>query len=171
MGAQIERSISKAISKLDKYEKAKKSPSGDLRSANSGGAKAKNNSDALCIYHDTMLIEEELLDQQTIDCHRNKLCTAPLNIMGGVVKVLKRSDPLWSSAGAQAALLKEVTKLVVAGVWDVKPIPRAEAIKLYPEATFSRLFDIMGLKNSELGSEATYKARIVVQGSNVRTLQ
>ena len=151
MGAQIERSISKAISKLDKYEKAKKSPSGDSRSANSGGAKAvnclsKNKSEALCIYHDTMLIEEELLDQQTIDCHRNKLCTAPLNIMGGVVKVLKRSDPLWSSAGAQAALLKEVTKLVVAGVWDVKPIPRAEAIKLYPEATFSRLFDIVGLK-------------------------
>ena len=75
---------------------------------------------------------------------------------------------MWSTPGAQAALMKEITQLVTAGVWDVIPMPRAEAIRLYPEATFSRLFDIMGLKNSELGAEATYKARIVIQGSNVR---
>jgi hypothetical protein len=37
MGLQIERSINKAMSKLNKYEKARKSPPIDTRSANSGG--------------------------------------------------------------------------------------------------------------------------------------
>ena len=39
-------------------------------------------------------------------------------------------------------------------------------VSKYPDATFSRLFDILGLKNSEM-SNPIYKARVGVQGSNV----
>ena len=62
--------------------------------------------------------------------------------------------------------MKESGKLIKAGVWEVIPVEKDEVIRKYPEATFSRLFEILGLKNSEL-SNPVYKARIVVQGSNV----
>ena len=55
-----------------------------------------------------------------------------------------------------------------AGVWDVKPIERSAALAKHSDAAFSRLFEILGLKNSELAAEAIFKARIVVQGSNVK---
>ena len=42
------------------------------------------------------------------------------------------------------------------------------ALHDHPDASFSRLFEILGIKNSELVNDAIYKARIVVQGSNVK---
>ena len=76
--------------------------------------------------------------------NREKLSSMALNIMGAVVKVLKRSDPLWKTPQAAAALLKEATKLMNAGVWDIVPEEKDDVIRKYPEASFSRLFDILG---------------------------
>jgi hypothetical protein len=87
--------------------------------------------------------------------------------MGAVVKILKRSDPLWRSPAGAQALLKDSTKLMAAGVWDITPEEKDDVIKRFPDVSFSRLFDILGLKNSET-DEPVFKARIVVQGSNVR---
>ena len=52
-------------------------------------------------------------------------------------------------------------------VWDSKPISRHEAAKRHPNATFSRIFGILGLKDSETDS-SKFKHRIVVQGSNMK---
>jgi hypothetical protein len=41
-----------------------------------------------------------------------------------------------------------------------------EVTRKFPDGTYSRLFVILGLRSSEMNN-ATYKARIVVQGSNV----
>ena len=101
-------------------------------------------------------------------CHREKISTVPLNIMGAVVKVLTRSDPEWHSDAAKAALMKEMNKLTGAGVWDLVPVSMDKALYDHPDASFSRLFEILGIRNSELVNEAIYKARIVVQGSNVK---
>jgi len=111
--------------------------------------------------------EAILTKQQVLNCHRQKLGAMPLGLMGAVVKVLKRSDPLWKTPEAAGALLKESTKLMNAGVWDIVPEEKDDVIRKFPDASFSRLFDILGLKNSE-SSSPVYKARIVVQGSNVR---
>ena len=120
---------------------------------------------APCYINDVMT-EDVLIDEHIKQAHREKINTAPLNFMGAVVKALKRKDPLWHSEEAKAALMKESGKLIKAGVWDVIPVEKDEVIRKYPDATFSRLFEILGLKNSEL-SNPVYKARIVVQGSNV----
>jgi hypothetical protein len=120
----------------------------------------------LPVYVDFDQLETVLIKQQVVDAHRQKLSSCPLGLMGAVVKVLKRSDPLWKTPEAAAALLKESTKLMTAGVWDVEPQEKDEVVKQFPDASFSRLFDILGLKNSE-SSAPVYKARIVVQGSNV----
>ena len=50
----------------------------------------------------------------------------------------------------------------------MEPIEKEAALAEHKDAAFSRLFEILGIKNSELASEAIYKARIVVQGSNVK---
>ena len=84
------------------------------------------------------------------------------------MKFLTRQDKEWHTDAAKAALLKEMTKLTTAGVSDLKPISQDKALYDHPDASFSRLFEILGIKNSELIDEAIYKARIVVQGSNVK---
>ncbi len=52
-----------------------------------------------------------------------------------------------------------MTKLTSAGVWDVIPVSQDKALYDHPDASFSRLFEIFGIKNSELVDEAIYKAR------------
>ena len=86
--------------------------------------------------------------------------------MSSVVKVFKRNDHLWSSPEAKAALMKESNKLISAGVWEVIAEEKDEVNRKFPDVTYSRVFDILGLKNTEMNNP-TYKARIVVQGSNV----
>jgi hypothetical protein len=117
------------------------------------------------IVNDNMT-ENMLLSVQVQQAHREKLNTAPLNFMSSVVKVLKRNDPLWSSPEAKAALMKESNKLISAGVWEVIAEEKDDVTRKYPDVTYSRLFDFLGLKSSEMNNPV-YKARIVVQGSNV----
>ena len=49
-----------------------------------------------------------------------------------------------------------------------QPVEKSQALHDHPDASFSGLFEILGLKNSEDPLTAKYKARIVVQGSNVK---
>jgi len=80
--------------------------------------------------------------------------------------VLKRSDPRYHSAGAKAALQKELLRLEAVETWYAEPYLTGEARKI-PGAQHSRLHGIRGLKHSELGPEAQDKARVVVLGNNV----
>ena len=86
------------------------------------------------------LSEINLLDQQVQNCHRDKINSMPSNIMGLVVKVLTRKEPEWHTDAAKAALLKESSKLMAAGVWDLIPIEKSDALAQHPNASFSRLF-------------------------------
>ena len=70
----------------------------------------------------------------------------PLNIIGAVVKVLTRKDPEWHTDAAKAALLKESSKLMAAGVWDLIPAEKSDVLVKHPNASFSRLFEKMTLK-------------------------
>ena len=60
--------------------------------------------------------------------------------MGLVTKILTKSDNEYHSEGAKAAIDKEISKLVLAGVWDIKPISKREAERTFSDATFSRIF-------------------------------
>ena len=103
--------------------------------------------------------------------HREKHPNAmPLNVYGLVTRLLTRKDPEFSSPKALAALLSEVDKLLQATVWDKNPVEMSQAKADFPAANFSRLFYILGIKSWELGEQLwKYKARIVVQGNQVRT--
>ena len=56
--------------------------------------------------------------------------------MGLVVKVLTRKDPEWHTDAAKAALLKESTKLMAAGVWDLVPVEKSDVFRDHPNAFF-----------------------------------
>ncbi len=117
---------------------------------------------------DDHIVERQILAKQVkqmvVDKHRQKLVN-PIDFMGLVTKTLKKSDKEFNSGGAKAAVHAELSKLMLAKVWDSKPISRHEAAKKHPNATFSRIFGILGLKDSE-ASASKFKYRIVVQGSS-----
>ena len=156
LNRQINKAVARAKAKLEKK----------TTKTRENGSKRGSVVNALPVYVSQHEIEEILIPQQVAENHRKKLCSMPLGIMGAVVKVLKPGDPLWRSKGAAEALLKEATKLMKAGVWDLEPEEKSEVIKKHPDASFSRLFEILGLKNSE-SETPIFKARVVVQGSNV----
>jgi hypothetical protein len=160
MNNQIAKAVQKAEAKLN-LNKALKHKAQQWQKG--------NNDVPVCFVNDEQT-EDNLLLESVKQAHREKINTAPLNFMSAVVKVLGKKDPLWHSQGAKDALMKESNKLISAGVWDMKPMEKDEVIKQFPEATFSALFEILGLKNSEL-ADAIYKARIVVQGSSVTNTQ
>ena len=57
--------------------------------------------------------------------------------------------------------------MITAGVWDTTPLAKSNAERLFPDATFSRIFGILGIKDVE-STTAKYKYRVVLQGSNVK---
>ena len=101
--------------------------------------------------------------------HREKLDILPINFMGLVTKILSKNDAEYHSDGAKEAVNKEINKLITAGVWGTTPLAKSNAEKLFPDATFSRIFGILGIKDVE-SETAKYKYRVVLQGSNVRTI-
>ena len=70
----------------------------------------------------------------------------PINFMGLVTKILTKNDLEYHSADAKVAIDTEITKLVTAGVWDVKPVPKRWAEEKFKDASFSRSFGILGIK-------------------------
>ena len=97
--------------------------------------------------------------------HRDKLMCVPMNILGLVTKRVTRNDPEWKHPEAQAALRKEVTKLLAEGVWDEKALSKKAVSNQHSDAVYSRLFHILGLK--QFASDPMFKARIVLQGSSM----
>ena len=89
--------------------------------------------------------------------------------MGLVTNILSKTDAEYHSDGAKEAVNKEINKLITAGVWDTTPLAKSNAERLFPDATFSRIFGILGIKDVE-STTAKYKYRVVLQGSNVRNI-
>ena len=171
-GRQISKSIRRTVAKMVKRQEKLANPNVNMKKVLAIRRVKSQLSALTTIAMETMRNEEiseiGLLEQQVSDCHRQRSTTIPLNIMGAVVKVLTRKDNEWYSQAAKDALLKESAKLMQAGVWDLEPMSKSAALAEHSDAAFSRLFEILGIKNSELASDAIYKARIVVQGSNVK---
>ena len=114
-------------------------------------------------------LQKSLSPQQKQSSHREKITFSPLNIMGLVTKILTKKDNEYYSQGAKDAVKAEVSRLINATVWDTKPLSRHDAVRLHPDATFSRLFGILGIKDYEANT-AKYKYRVVVQGSNMKDI-
>ena len=70
------------------------------------------------------------------------------NMMALVTRLLTRKDPEFFCPAAVEALTLEMERLERAGVWDEKPLAWAEARKLHPDASFSRLFHFLGIKKT-----------------------
>ena len=75
--------------------------------------------------------------------------------------------------GAKNALKKELDSLRTKQVWDVDDVYSLQDLLKDPaisEAMLGRVFAILGIKGEELEKyKQQWKARIVFQGSNVRT--
>ena len=74
------------------------------------------------------LVLKQLQHIESQNKHREKISFNPLNIMGLVTKILKKNDDEYHSQGAKDAIALEVNKLIDAGVWDIKPIARRDAM-------------------------------------------
>ena len=66
--------------------------------------------------------------------------------MGMVTKLLNKNDAEYHTAGAKQAINLEITKLITAGVWDEKPVSKRDAERMHSDATFSRIFGILGIR-------------------------
>ncbi len=157
---QIEKSVSRASAKIETLLKNTEF----LRDYNVKVQKS--------FLVDDKTVEKQLLCNQIEQIqkemkHREKVDLLPINFMGLVTKILSKNDSEYHSAGAKAAIDTEITKLVTAGVWDVKPVPKRWAEDKYKDASFSRIFGILGIKDVE-SSTSKFKYRVVLQGSNVK---
>jgi hypothetical protein len=90
-----------------------------------------------------------------------------------VTRIVKPKSEEARSPGAVAAMEKELGNMYEKEVWDTKDVYslhdllRDDRIK---EAMLGRAFAILGIKGEELGvADQKWKARIVFQGSNIRT--
>ena len=103
---------------------------------------------------DDRTVEKQLLFNQidqirkSMD-HREKLDILPINFLGLATKILTKNDSDYHSVDARAAIDLEITKLVTAGVWDVMPVSKASAEHEHKDASFSRIFCILGIKDVE----------------------
>eukprot|EP00971_Amphidinium_carterae_P352932 6492774-Amphidinium_carterae.4 len=88
-------------------------------------------------------------------------------MFGLVTETLQKSDPRYHSEAARQAFNKERDTLNRAGTWHPKPMERSQVRKLYPNATFSRVFTILGIKGIETVDNQKYKARSVLQGNHM----
>ena len=114
---------------------------------------------------DDRTVEKQLLFDQIDQIrkslnHREKLDILPINFMGLVTKILTKNDSEYHSVDAKTAIDLEITKLVTAGVWDVMPVSKAWAEHEHKDASFSRIFGILGIKDVE-SKTAKYKYRVV----------
>ena len=80
------------------------------------------------LYHQIDAIQKEMK-------HREKIEMLPINFMGLVTKILSKNDSEYHSDGAKEAIDMEITKLVTAGVWDVKPVPKRWAEQKFADAS------------------------------------
>lgn len=123
---------------------------------------------------DDQLVEKQLMAQMSAkqlcqEQHRKKRGGSfnPFNDMGLITKILKKTDHEYHGQEAKDATDAEITKLLKAGVWDAKPITRKEAARIHPDATFAKLFGILGIQDFEAASRK-FKYRVLIQGSKMK---
>ena len=112
----------------------------------------------------------ETEDHTMQDGHRPRIQTPMWCSM--VTKTLPRSDPLCRSAEAKQALHAELSDIRAQSVWDEDhPMEASEAAKAHPDAHFTRVFDIYGIKHYEEAdtSRRKWKCRVVVEGCDIKT--
>ena len=90
-------------------------------------------------------------------------------IFGTVTQIVKMSDPMTKSPGAEAALMKEINVVLEKQALDLGNIEEEDEVKARdPTAEFVDGDFIAGIKNHELDeSEWQWKFRFVVRGNNV----
>ena len=92
-----------------------------------------------------------------------------------VTRVVQPKSPEGNCEGARKAIKVELGKMAKRGVWDTSDVYSLHDLLRTPNVTecmFGRIFQILGIKGEELKEddpERIWKARIVFQGSNVRT--
>ena len=90
-----------------------------------------------------------------------------------VTRIVKPRSKEADCLEAEAAIRKELDSMTAKVVWDVNDVYSLHDLLRTPnvnEAMLGRVFQILGVKGEELGpDEQTWKARIVFQGSNIRT--
>ena len=87
-----------------------------------------------------------------------------------VTKTLHPSDPMRNDPGAKAALNDELTDLRSYPVWDEdEPVEAKVLATTVPHAHVARIFPIFGVKNWEHAPSRKWKARVVFEGSHVKT--
>ena len=89
-----------------------------------------------------------------------------------ITKTLDPCDPESKSPKAIAAIASEIEALRSRTVWDEKhPIEYKTALERYPDAHFSALFSIVGIKNHESPDldDWKWKGRVVLGGHNIKT--
>ena len=123
-----------------------------------------------------MVVPEESTPQNTdeVHSHREKEGEAPLipPLFAMVHKLLSKADPEYHTDDAKAAIREELLKLVRKGVWDTTPLlwseVSAKAKRDGIQVHIGRVFHILSIKNAESLLDATFKARFVYQGSDIR---
>ena len=159
MTRQIDKSIQKATAKLDILKSNIANLDKHMKKSN-----LHDNDEKVLKQLLANQIDEIRKKQQE---HRKKLDFLPLNVMGMVTKILNKNASEYHSDGAKQAIHTEINKLITAGVWDEKPISKKQAERTHSDATFSRIFGILGIKDVE-STSAKFKYRVVLQGSNVK---
>ena len=87
-----------------------------------------------------------------------------------VTKTLHPSDPMRNDPGAKAALNDELGDLRSYPVWDEEEPIEAKALAVeMPHAHVARIFPVFGVKNWEHVPSRKWKARVVFEGSHVKT--
>ena len=85
-----------------------------------------------------------------------------------VVRPILPSSAEFRCPAAQAALLKELKRLVDGEVWLVNTVRnRSDVVKSGVPSLVTRVHAIMGQKNSEMGVPGEFNARIVIGGNNM----
>ena len=87
-----------------------------------------------------------------------------------VTKTLHPSDPMRNHPGAKQAIDSELADLRSYPVWDEEaPVEAKQLANEQPEAHIARIFPIVGVKHWEDPTQHLWKARVVFEGSHVKT--
>ena len=117
-------------------------------------------------YDDAFESLEQMPDPQG---HREKVGNRGL-WCSMVTKTLHPSDPMRNHPGAKMAIENELADLRSYPVWDEEnPIEAKQLAVDQPDAHIARIFPIVGVKHWEDPTQHLWKARVVFEGSFVKT--
>ena len=131
-----------------------------------------NNRPAKCASSKIAALPVLVTPQTSSYPHRQKADNKPESLQellfGLVVRPILPSSSEFRCPAAQAALLKELKRLVDGEVWLVNTVRNwSDVVKSGVPSLVTRVHAIMGQKNSEMGVPGEFKARIVIGGNNM----